>query len=116
MARLLGILLQHESLVDNILGQVSGTSAHASSAYEVFDLMRFQTLGDLIFAAYANSGYFLNSILPWKAIMRGELSPPSPTPSRPVGGEMVLCIVPERVGIIEPGTPASTLLGSAKFA
>lgn len=38
-----------------------------------------------------------NSILPWKAIMRGELSPPRPTPSRPVGGEMVLVSAPKPV-------------------
>jgi hypothetical protein len=38
-----------------------------------------------------------NSILPWKAIMRGELSPPNPTPSNPVGGEMVLVKAPKPV-------------------
>ncbi len=38
-----------------------------------------------------------NSILPWNAIMRGELSPPSPTPSSPVGGEMVLVNAPKPV-------------------
>jgi hypothetical protein len=38
-----------------------------------------------------------NSILPWNAIMRGELSPPSPTPSSPVGGEMVLVNEPKPV-------------------
>ena len=30
-----------------------------------------------------------NSRRAWKAIMRGVLSPPRPTPSRPVGGEVV---------------------------
>jgi hypothetical protein len=30
-----------------------------------------------------------NSNRAWKAIILGELSPPSPTPSRPVGGETV---------------------------
>jgi hypothetical protein len=38
-----------------------------------------------------------NSILPWNAIMRGELSPPSPTPSSPVGGEIVLVNEPKPV-------------------
>src|SRR5271156_6366167 len=46
--------------------------------------------------------------------MRGELSPPSPTPNSPVGGEIVLSNVPKRAGIKTPGTPASTELGSAK--
>ncbi len=35
-----------------------------------------------------------NSIRPSNAIMRGEVSPPSPTPSSPIGGEVVLCSVP----------------------
>lgn len=56
-----------------------------------------------------------NSILPWKAIMRGELSPPRPTPSKPVGGEIVLSNVPNRAGMKPPGTPAWTELGSAKL-
>lgn len=48
-----------------------------------------------------------NSILPWKAIMRGELSPPSPTPSSPVGGEIVLVIAPKPVWVAgSPGVPA----------
>src|SRR5271156_6177094 len=55
-----------------------------------------------------------NSILPWKAIMRGEVSPPRPTPSSPVGGEVVLCSVPN-LAMGEPGTPACTVLGSAKL-
>ena len=46
--------------------------------------------------------------------MRGEVSPPSPTPSSPVGGEVVLCSVPN-LAMGEPGTPACTVLGSAKF-
>jgi hypothetical protein len=29
-----------------------------------------------------------NSRRPWNAIIRGELSPPNPTPSNPVGGEV----------------------------
>ena len=29
-----------------------------------------------------------NSSRAWKAIMRGLLSPPSPTPSKPVGGKL----------------------------
>ena len=29
-----------------------------------------------------------NSSRAWNAIMRGELSPPNPTPSSPVGGEV----------------------------
>ena len=47
--------------------------------------------------------------------MRGELSPPRPTPSSPVGGEMVLSRVPNAGGMYSPGTPASTLLGNAKL-
>src|ERR1700728_5152825 len=46
--------------------------------------------------------------------MRGEVSPPSPTPSNPVGGEVVLSSVPN-LEMGEPGTPACTVLGSAKF-
>jgi hypothetical protein len=46
--------------------------------------------------------------------MRGELSPPRPTPSSPVGGEMVLCSVPNFGGMYSPGTPACTLLGQRK--
>ncbi len=53
------------------------------------------------------SAEFQNSILPWKAIMRGELSPPSPTPSSPVGGEMVLVSAPNPVCVAgSPGVPA----------
>ena len=48
-----------------------------------------------------------NSILPWNAIIRGELSPPSPTPSSPVGGEMVLVTAPKPVWVPGfPGVPA----------
>src|ERR1700677_1908337 len=48
-----------------------------------------------------------NSILPWKAIMRGELSPPNPTPSNPVGGEIVLVKAPKPVCVAGlPGVPA----------
>ena len=48
-----------------------------------------------------------NSILPWKAIMRGELSPPNPTPSSPVGGEIVLVNAPKPVWVPGlPGVPA----------
>ncbi len=40
------------------------------------------------------------------AIMRGELSPPSPpTPNNPVGGEIVLSRVPNLAGTDTPGTP-----------
>src|SRR5208282_67069 len=46
--------------------------------------------------------------------MRGELSPPRPTPSSPVGGEVKLWSVPNLAGT-EPGTPACTVLGSAKL-
>ena len=46
-----------------------------------------------------------NSILPSKAIMRGEVSPPSPTPSKPVGGVVALCSVPN-LAMGDPGTPA----------
>ena len=57
-----------------------------------------------------------NSILPWNAIMRGELSPPRPTPSSPVGGEMVLVSAPKPVWVAgSPGVPA-WLVGSAKLA
>ena len=39
--------------------------------------------------------------------MRGELSPPSPTPSNPVGGEMVLVSAPKPVWVAGlPGVPA----------
>ena len=39
--------------------------------------------------------------------MRGELSPPRPTPSKPVGGEMVLVSAPKPVWVAGfPGVPA----------
>ncbi len=51
-----------------------------------------------------------------KAIMRGELSPPRPTPSRPVGGDVVEVRAPKPVCVAGfPGIPAKTMLGSAKL-
>ena len=48
--------------------------------------------------------------------MRGALSPPNPTPSRPVGGEVVLVSAPKPVCVPgSPGIPARTMLGRAKF-
>jgi hypothetical protein len=47
--------------------------------------------------------------------MRGELSPPSPTPSSPVVGEIVLVSAPNPVCVAGlPGVPA-WLVGNAKF-
>src|ERR1019366_9952738 len=44
--------------------------------------------------------------------MRGELSPPSPTPSSPVGGEVVLVSAPKPVCVERfPGIPAITFDG-----
>src|ERR1700733_8578261 len=57
-----------------------------------------------------------NSSRAWNAIMRGVLSPPSPTPSRPVGGEVVYVSAPNPVCVEGcPGMPASTTLGNPKF-
>src|ERR1039458_6845056 len=64
---------------------------------------------------WLNGRHFQNSIRPSNAIMRGELSPPNPTPSSPVGGEIVLSKVPNLGGMYSPGTPASTLPGSVKL-
>src|ERR1019366_5905687 len=48
--------------------------------------------------------------------MRGELSPPSPTPSNPVGGDVVLVSAPKPVCVERfPGIPAITLDGRLKF-
>ncbi len=48
--------------------------------------------------------------------MRGVLSPPKPTPSRPVGGDVVEVNAPNPVWVEGfPGIPACTTLGSAKF-
>jgi hypothetical protein len=47
--------------------------------------------------------------------MRGELSPPKPTPSNPVGGEVVATRAPKPVYVPGcPGIPA-TAVGKAKF-
>ena len=47
--------------------------------------------------------------------MRGELSPPSPTPSSPVGGEVVLVSAPKPVCVERfPGIPAITIRGQAE--
>ena len=49
--------------------------------------------------------------------MRGELSPPKPTPSSPVGGEVVYVSAPNPTCVEGlPGMPAKTSLGSAKLA
>ncbi len=45
------------------------------------------------------SGRGQNSRRDWKAIMRGELSPPRPTPRRPVGGEVVYVRAPKPVWV-----------------
>ena len=48
-----------------------------------------------------------NSRRAWNAIIRGELSPPSPTPSRPVGGEVAYVKAPKPVWVDTlPGMPA----------
>ena len=48
--------------------------------------------------------------------MRGELSPPYPTPSRPVGGEVVEVKAPKPVCVAGlPGIPAITFDGRLKF-
>jgi len=48
--------------------------------------------------------------------MRGVLSPPNATPSRPVGGEVVYVSAPNPVWVEGfPGIPARTLLESPKF-
>jgi hypothetical protein len=60
--------------------------------------------------------YVQNSNRDWKAIIRGLLSPPKPTPSKPVGGEVVYVSAPNPLCVEEfPGIPACTMLGSAKF-
>jgi len=57
-----------------------------------------------------------NSNLAWNAIIRGLLSPPNPTPSKPVGGEVLYVSAPKPVCVEGfPGIPASTMVGSAKF-
>ena len=48
--------------------------------------------------------------------MRGELSPPKPTPSNPEGGEVVYVSAPKAVCVAGfPGMPANTILGTPKF-
>jgi len=57
-----------------------------------------------------------NSRRNWNAIIRGVLSPPKPTPSNPVGGDVLNVIAPKPVSVEGfPGIPANTMLGSAKF-
>src|ERR1017187_5195782 len=57
-----------------------------------------------------------NSNRACKAIIRGLLSPPKPTPSNPVGGEVVYVSAPKPVCVEGfPGIPASVMLGSPKF-
>jgi uncharacterized glyoxalase superfamily protein PhnB len=47
--------------------------------------------------------------------MRGELSPPRPTPSRPVGGEIVLVSAPNPVCVAgSPGMPPLVIAGQSK--
>jgi Dynamin family len=61
-------------------------------------------------------GPLQNSKRAWSAIMRGELSPPKPTPSKPVGGEVVYVSAPKPVWVAGlPGTPAITSDGNPKF-
>ena len=57
---------------------------------------------------------FQNSIRPRKAIIRGALSPPRPTPSNPVGGEIVLFKAPNRSRGMAAGD-AGLLEGRAKL-
>jgi hypothetical protein len=48
-----------------------------------------------------------NSIRAWNAIIRGELSPPKPTPRSPVGGDVVNVREPKPVCVAGlPGIPA----------
>jgi len=57
-----------------------------------------------------------NSSRSCNAIIRGLLSPPNPTPRRPVGGEVVYVRAPNPVCVEGfPGMPANTLLGSPKL-
>ena len=57
-----------------------------------------------------------NSNRSWNAIIRGELSPPKPTPSKPVGGDVVRPIAPNPVWVEGlPGIPAITIAGSVKL-
>src|ERR1022692_3628821 len=50
-----------------------------------------------------------NSSFACTAIIRGELSPPNPTPSSPVGGDVVELIAPKPVCVAGcPGIPATT--------
>ena len=57
-----------------------------------------------------------NSNRSWNAIIRGELSPPKPTPSKPVGGDVVEPMAPNPVWEEgRPGMPAITIAGSAKL-
>jgi hypothetical protein len=57
-----------------------------------------------------------NSSFTCTATMRGLLSPPKPTPSKPVGGDVVYVRAPNPVCVVGfPGTPASIMLGRPKF-
>jgi len=48
--------------------------------------------------------------------MRGELSPPNPTPSSPVGGDVVLVSAPKPVCVdFFPGIPPIAFDGRLKF-
>src|ERR1700722_11711460 len=70
----------------------------------------------LPFAAVVVLFRYQNSRANRKAIMRGVLSPPKPTPSNPVGGEVVYVSAPNPVWVEGfPGMPASTMLGSPKL-
>ena len=64
---------------------------------------------------WASDAVLQNATFSCTAIIRGELSPPSPTPSNPVGSEVVEVSAPKPVCVPgSPGIPA-TELRSAKF-
>jgi len=80
------------------------------------DLSPFETLAyrsggsdNVLFADQPSriAVYAQNSSRAWNAIMRGLLSPPSPTPSKPVGGEVVYVSAPNPLCVEGfPGMPA----------
>ena len=77
--------------------------------------MKFAALGHMVRLisamavrqVIASFMYSQNSTRACKAIMRGLLSPPSPTPSKPVGGEVVYVSAPNPLCVEGfPGMPA----------
>src|SRR5579862_9516986 len=90
-------------LIETPAGQINGVARYLSACHK-------ESLGRCGFSACQNSTRAR------KAIMRGELSPPNPTPSRPVGGDVVDVKAPKPVCVEGlPGIPAVTLDGRLKF-